>query len=175
MTLSGCRVGVILTGVVCAWASGLGDAQNASPAQVIKNRVTHFHQIGDAFKGIRDQLRTSDPAVPAVQEFARRIECLGAQIPTWFPPGTGAAAQREDRHSVSSGLSSGDSGKDDHKTRAKDEIWTQRSAFEEAHKRFLAEAQKMSQVAKSGDKAALATQYKVLGQACKNCHNTFRE
>ncbi len=166
---------IILTGVVCCWGIAFGDDQNGSPAEVIKSRIANFHKIRDALKGIRDQVRKSDPALPEIQQFAGRIQSLGSQIPTWFPPGTDAAAQAKDRIGTSHRVSSGSSGKEDGKTRAKNEIWTRRSAFEDAHKRFLAEAQKMNEIARSGDKAALLAQYEVLGQACKNCHNTFRE
>jgi len=173
MNISGCVVCVMLMGVTSSWGTEPGDSQHASPAEMIKIRIANFHKIGEAFKGIRDQLRRSDPVIPEIQEFAGRIESLGSQIPTWFPPGTDARAQ--DGNGTPRRISSGDPGKDDGKTRAKDEIWSQRSAFEDAHRRFVSEAQKMNEVAKTGDGAALAKQYQLLGKACKNCHNTFRE
>jgi cytochrome c556 len=160
----------MLTGI--AGGAEIGSSQNTSPTELIKNRIANFHKIGEAFKGIRDQLRATEPAVSTIQEFAGRIESLGSQIPTWFPPGTDAHAQ--DGDGASRPNSSANSERDDGKTRAKDEIWTERTAFEAAHKRFLSEAQKLNEVAKTGDRAGLTKQYEVLGAACKNCHNTFR-
>lgn len=124
--------------------------------------VANFKKIGKAFKNIRDQLRASEPALPVVQESAGQIESLASQVLSWFPPGSGPDAKVEE------------SPEGDGKTNAKAEVWTQRPKFEEAQKRLYAEARKMKQVPQSGNKDALTAQFKALGAACKNCHNTFR-
>lgn len=129
----------------------LGNAQNPPPSDVIQHRVANFRKIGKAFKGIRDEVKTQEPSLPSIQESAAQIESLGSQILSWFPPGTAEG-----------------------KTHAKPAVWTERETFERDQKKFYAEAQKMNQLAQSGDKAAVATQYKVLGGTCKNCHDTFR-
>ena len=141
---------ITLAGAACGWGS-LVNAQSGAPSEVIQDRIAKFRKIGKAFKRIRDELRAQDPAAPVFQESAAQIESLGSQILSWFPPGTDAG-----------------------KTHAKPEVWAERATFEQAQKRFYAEAQKMIQVAQSGDKEALTAQYRALGKACKNCHDTFR-
>ena len=126
-------------------------AQNPQPDEVIKNRIADQRKIGKAFKNIRDELRTQNPSLRLIRESAEQIVSLGAQQLSWFPPGT-----------------------DHGKTHAKEEVWTERAAFEQAHNEFQREAQKMAQLAQTGDKEALAAQYRVLGKTCKNCHDTFR-
>ncbi len=140
--------------VICTLSAfgALTAAENAAPAEVIKDRIANFRKIGKAFKHIRDELRVQDPSLPTIQDSAAQIESLGAQILTWFPPGTDQGA----------------------KTRAKPEVWTDRATFEQAQKRMAGEAQKMSQLAHSGNKEAITKQYKVLGEACKGCHDNFR-
>jgi cytochrome c556 len=139
-----------LTGVLSG-ASLLVKAQNLAPDEVIKNRIANFRKIGKAFKGIRDQVKAKDPNVALIQDLAGQIETLGSQIPTWFPPGTA-----------------------DGKTNAKPAVWTERVTFEQAHMKFHTEAQKLNQLAQSGNSGEIAAQYKVLGGTCKNCHDTFR-
>jgi len=134
--------------------SALGNAQGAPPGEVIeviKERVDNFRKIGKAFKRIRDGLRTQETPVTTFQESAAQIESLGSQILSWFPPGTDVG-----------------------QTHAKGAVWSDHATFEEAQKTFYAEAQRMRQVAQSGDRAALASQYRALGRSCKNCHDTFR-
>src|SRR5258708_1097035 len=144
------KICMTLTGVLCAGGAPL-PPPNLSPPPLIQRRVANFRKIGKGFKGIRDQVKAKDPNVPLIQESAREIESLGSQILTWFPPGTG-----------------------DGKTNAKPAVWSQRATFEEAQTKFHAEAEKLNQLAQSGNSAAIATQYKVLGGSCKNCHDTFR-
>lgn len=148
----GWAVCIAVAGAIGSWGT-LANAQNVSPPaeQVIKDRIANFRKIGKAFKRIRDELRAQDPSAPVVQESAAQIASLGSQIVSWFPAGT-----------------------DEGKTHAATAVWTKRPTFEQAQKSFYAEAQKMCQVAQTGDKSKLAAQYRALGKACKNCHESFR-
>jgi cytochrome c556 len=141
-------MGVALVGY---GGDALVNAQNPQPDEVIKNRIADQRRIGKAFKNIRDELRAENPSLTVIRESAEQIVSLGAQQLSWFPPGT-----------------------DKGKTHAKEEVWTERAAFEQTHHKFQVEAQKMAQLAQAGDKETLAAQYRVLGNACKNCHDTFR-
>ncbi len=161
MRISPVLAGMALAGVFYSAGTLLG-AQDVSPAQAIKDRIANFKEIGTAFKAIRDELKASSPSMPTLQNAARRIESYGSKIPTWFPPGTGREAQSENVPK-------------EEKTHAKPEVWTQRADFEETHRKFLAEAKKMNAVAQTGDAAAVAAQFKALGEGCKNCHQTFKE
>jgi cytochrome c556 len=152
-------------------------AQDIPATEVIKNRIHNFKEIGTAFKGISDELKSKQPYVPSIQESAGQIESLGSEILMWFPPGTGPAAE-PDRSFIDTILgwfSSSDAARDKGRTHAKPAVWTERTRFEQAQRKFHAEAQKMNEVAQSGDRGAIAAQFKVLGATCKNCHDTFRE
>lgn len=139
-----------LAGVLFGFGALLA-AETAPANEVIKSRISNFRKIGKAFKYIRDELRAQDPSLPMIQQSAAQIESLGSQILSWFPPGTGQG-----------------------ETEAKPEVWTDRATFAQAQKSMYAEAQKMNQMARSGKKDAIAEQYRALGKACKNCHDTFR-
>ena len=130
----------------------LVQAQNPQADQIIKRRIADQRRIGKAFKSIRDELRAQNPALTVIRESAAQIVSLGAQQLSWFPPGT-----------------------DKGQTHAKEEVWSERAAFEAAHNKFQGEAEKMAQLAQAGEKKeALVSQYRALGESCKNCHNTFR-
>ncbi len=144
-------------------STALALAQELPRVEVIKTRVANLHKLGDAFKHIRDELRAEDPSMALIRDSAGQIESLGSQILMWFPPGTGPVNQPE---------AAADS---EGKTRAKAEVWTDWPTFELTQKKFHIEAQKMRDVAQSDDKAAIAAQFKILGDTCKSCHHRFRE
>ena len=66
-------------------------------------------------------------------------------------------------------------GSDKGETKAKPEIWKENDKFKSANERLQQETAKLSQVARTGDVAALKTQFNATAQACKNCHDSFRE
>ncbi len=66
-------------------------------------------------------------------------------------------------------------GTDKGETKAKPEIWKESDKFKAANEKLQAESVKLAQVAKTGDVAALKTQFGATAQACKNCHDNFRE
>src|ERR1700755_3003005 len=87
MRVRGLRLYLALAVGCCV---GLPAAQGDLPAsEVIKNRISNLREIGTAFKGIGDELQGQTTYRTTVQESARHIESLGAEIPTWFPPGSG--------------------------------------------------------------------------------------
>ncbi len=59
-------------------------------------------------------------------------------------------------------------------TRLKPEFFEQPEKAREVGMNFAREANKLQQVAASGDQAALASQFGAVGQACKACHDDFR-
>ncbi len=144
-------IGLAIIGTLSG-VGGLLAAETLAPGDVIKDRIANFRKIGKAFKHIRDELKVQDPSLPTIQDSAAQIESLGSQILTWFPAGTDQGG----------------------KTRAKPEVWSDPATFAQAQKRMADEAQKMNQAAHAGRKEAIAAQYKLLGEACKNCHDNFR-
>ena len=66
-------------------------------------------------------------------------------------------------------------GTDKGETKAKGDIWKESDKFKAAAEKLQAESVKLAQVSKSGDMAALKTQFGATAQACKACHDNYRE
>jgi cytochrome c556 len=141
----------LVAGLVVAAAS-TAIAQNA--ASVIQARQAHYKQIGGASKGIHDELGKPAPSVVAIQGFAKQIDALAPQIPSWFPAGSGPEA----------GV----------KTQAKPEIWTDAAGFRTVAAAFATEAHHFDDVAQGGNIDAIRAEYTNLGKACFACHSKYR-
>jgi cytochrome c556 len=63
----------------------------------------------------------------------------------------------------------------DGKTEAKEEIWSDWAKFEQASEKFVTEANKMAEVAATGDMGAVGAQLGALGKTCKGCHEDFKK
>jgi cytochrome c556 len=126
---------------------------DASTKDLMKARHDHYHKLGDAFKKVRDEVRTSRPDMAAVKRAAQFINDASANQAKWFPAGTGPEAG---------------------KTRALAEIWTKPQEFEAAQKVFSEAAPKLLAAVNANDAGAVKTQFGEVGKACKNCHDTFR-
>ncbi|MFO8142364.1 MAG: cytochrome c [Marinobacter sp.] len=59
-------------------------------------------------------------------------------------------------------------------TRLKPEFFEQPEKAREVGMNFGREANKLQEVAASGDRAALARQFSAVGETCKACHDSFR-
>ena len=66
-------------------------------------------------------------------------------------------------------------GSDKGETKAKAEVFKETDKFKAAADKLQTETAKLTQVAKTGDLAALKTQFGATAQACKNCHDNYRE
>jgi cytochrome c556 len=144
--------------VALAFALGLLVAPSAllaetSSAQLMKARHDHYHQLGDAFKTIRDQARDSSPDLKAIQSAAKVVNEASIDQQRWFSAGTGPEAG---------------------KTRALAEIWSRPQDFAAAQKMFSDAAPKLLAAANASDVAGIKTQFGAVGKTCKNCHDTFR-
>ena len=62
----------------------------------------------------------------------------------------------------------------DKDTRAKPEIWTNRSDFDAKMEKMMGETAKLPAVVRSGDMAAFKKQVADAGAACKACHDDYR-
>jgi len=148
----------MILGAIAALAlAGFAGASSAeqNPAAVAQARHEHFKQIGGAAKNISDQLKSGKPVVSEVQMYAKRLDDLAPQLPSWFPAGTGPDA----------GI----------KTHAKADVWTKPGEFKTDAAAFAVEAHKLNVAALSGDIAAVGAQMTAVGKTCKTCHTTFRE
>jgi cytochrome c556 len=131
-------------------------AQASEPGNVKelqKARHDHYHELGDSFKVIRDQLKTDKPDLAAIKTAAKVVNDAAASQEKWFPAGSGPEAG---------------------KTQAKAEIWSKPAEFKTAMKNFADAAPKLQTAANGGDIAAIKTAFGDTGKACKGCHETFR-
>jgi len=141
----------LVAGLVLAAASA-AVADNA--ASVIQARQAHYKQIGAASKGIHDELGKPAPSAAVIQGFAKTIDTLAPQIPSWFPAGSGPEA----------GV----------KTAAKPEIWTDAAGFSKVASALATEAHHFDDVAQGGNIDAIRAEYTNLGKACFACHSKYR-
>ena len=65
-------------------------------------------------------------------------------------------------------------GSDKGKTRAKPEIWDNKADFEEKLGNFRMQAAKLAEVAATGDRQAIAGQFRQTGGARKACHDNYK-
>jgi cytochrome c556 len=146
-------IGVVLAAAMMAVAGG-SMAAGESPAEIIKARQEKFKDLGKQAKALVGQLKSGALDKAAAPDEAKKIAEYAHELPTWFPKGTGP-----------------DSGV---KTLAKSEIWTQPDDFKAAADKLQTEADKLVQVAATGDIAAVGAQFQATGKACQGCHKPFR-
>src|ERR1044071_5051924 len=75
---------------VAAPAGVLIAAQSALDLQ--KARHHHYHELGDAFKTVRDQTRAGSPNLMKIKAAAQVINEASIDQGRWFPAGTGPEA-----------------------------------------------------------------------------------
>jgi cytochrome c556 len=134
-------------------AAAVHAADALTPVQLQKVRHDHYHELGDAFKSVRDLSKAESPDFAALITAAEVVDKASVNQGQWFPKGTGPEAG---------------------KTRALPEIWSKPDDFLAAQKMFSDRAPALLAAAKAKDLAAVQAAFKELGGACKNCHDTFR-
>jgi len=156
----------VTTGAAIAFALGLGVAAGGAVAhehmeapkgpmqQAAATRHQNFKQQGAAFKAILDETKKGDPSKAVIATNAAKLKGLAAQLPTWFPKGSGP-----------------ESG---YKTDAKPVVWTDAAEFSAAAGRLQTETAKLDQLAQAGDLDGVKAQARAVGGACKGCHDKFR-
>lgn len=117
-------------------------------------RHDNFKAQGAAFKAILDELKKDPPDQAVLITNADKLKGTSTALPSWFPKGSGPE----------SGV----------KTDAKAEVWTDAAGFAAAANRLQVEVSKFQQLAMAGDVAGMKTQSRVVGGACKNCHDKYR-
>jgi cytochrome c556 len=144
--------GLALAGA--AIAHDMGPPPKTAGGKAAWARHDNFKAQGTAFKAILDETKKDapDPAILATN--AVKLKTLAMALPSWFPKGSGPE----------SGV----------KTDAKAEVWTDAAGFAAAANRLQVEASKLQQLAAAGDVAGVKAQARMVGGACKNCHDKFR-
>ena len=133
--------------------SGAALAIDADAA--IKARQDFYKDLGKNFKGLHDALKADNPAPADLKPFAAVIGSKVGKIPALFPAGTGPET----------GI----------KTGAKAEIWQKWDEFQKDAGAFDGAAQALNAAAQSGDVATVRKAWEAAGEACKTCHETFRQ
>lgn len=123
------------------------------PETAIKLRQSAMKLLGYNFYSIGAMLNNKKPynKDEAIRN-ASRVEALSTQPYEFFIAGT-----------------------DKGDTMAKPEIWKDANKFKAAAEKMQGEVAKLAQVVRTGDMAALKTQYGVAAKACDACHDDFRE
>jgi cytochrome c556 len=118
-----------------------------------KARHDHYHQLGDAFKVVRDESRAGKPDLAKIRTAVKFVSEAAADQQKWFPAGSGPEAG---------------------KTQALPEIWSKPEEFKAAMKMFSDAAPQLQAAADKGDVAAIQRAFGEVGKSCKNCHEKFR-
>ena len=126
----------------------------ADPKAAYEARHEGFEEIGDHFKAINRELKGGSPSIETIRTQAAGLAQKAAQIPGWFPAGTGPEAGT--------------------KTRAKAEIWTNNQDFQQRAQTLGQASAAFAQAAQGGDLAAVQAALPALGDSCKQCHDRYR-
>ena len=143
---------VILAAAILSF-SGAASALDAEYA--IKSRQDFYKDMGKAFKGLVEDLKSDNPALDNLKKYAAVIDGKAGKLPGLFPAGTGPEA----------GV----------KTGAKPEIWQKWDEFQRDAGAFDGAAHALNAAAQSGDVATVKKAAQAVGEACKTCHETFRQ
>lgn len=122
--------------------------------RLMHERHEKYEEIGDAMKVITRELRAGQPDLAAVRQGADTIATLAPMIPSWFPAGTGP---------------------DVGETHARAEIWQRPEDFSAKAQTLEEQANAFRDAARGTDVAAIRAAHAELGQACKACHDLYRE
>jgi cytochrome c556 len=123
--------------------------------QQIETRQKNLKELGGAMKKAGDQMKSGAPSLDEIRPAVQTIKTHAAEIGTWFPAGTGPESGIE--------------------TEALPKIWEDQAGFQAAAQKLGEEANKLSDVATGDDLAAIGAQVGLVGGACKNCHDNFRQ
>jgi cytochrome c556 len=127
----------------------------ASAVEIINIRQQGFKKLGGAFKIIHNELSSSSPDATKIAVAAAEIKASTDAIAGWFPPGSGPQP----------GV----------KTHAKAEIWSDANGFAATRAAYTRQVEKsVRQLADPRERSVWKESSAALGQACKDCHDSYR-
>jgi cytochrome c556 len=138
-------LGVLLAGVSVAWAH---EEAERLPAGPIRQRHELMENLGSRAKEIGNAIRSG--TTEGVAENAESIRDASKKIPGLFPRGS-----------------------TDPKSRANELIWKEWSRFERSAQTLTDTAATLAEAARSGRDVGQASRQ--MSQACKGCHEAFRQ
>jgi cytochrome c556 len=146
-----------LAAVLALICSQSASAQSAPrPEQLIKWRQSAYQVI--AWNSGRIKAALAGQYAPLeVQGAANALAAVaGSGLPALFAPGTA-------------------DGKGWRETTARDEVFSDAAKFRALTEEFAREASTLARVASAGDRATVNEQFLKVAQACKTCHQKYRE
>jgi cytochrome c556 len=146
---------LILSAVVAAAALSAvpAYAQFAKPEDAIKYRQSAYTVMGAQMGRIFTELKSPKPDVAAIQRSANIVDFVSQLPGEGYVPGSEKGGNPP--------------------TRAKPEVFTD-PKVREYGREMRQEVVKLNEVAKSGDVAAIRTQFQAAAKTCDNCHDNFR-
>ncbi|WP_420381776.1 c-type cytochrome [Novosphingobium sp.] len=145
----------LATAIAVLGTTGLAIAAAPEIAAAIAARKANYKEIGGDMKTISDEIKTGAPDLASVRSAARDLVNRASGQLKYFPAGSGP-----------------ESGE---KTRAKAAIWTDYTTFGTAQSDMLIAAKALQIATDGGDLASMTAARNTLGNACKACHDKFRE
>ncbi len=138
---------LVVAGAMTGLVAGAQAQAPSNPDEIIAARQAGYKHIGDVFGAMKKGIDGGQD----VQQYAagaKEIADWGRKVPSLFPPGTETG----------------------HNTHATPAVWSDRATFDKNAADMTAQADKLAQIASTGDKAAFATQWQAVGGTCGSCH-----
>ena len=138
---------------ICCLAAGNANAQ-MKPEDAIHLRQSHLTVLGYNFGSIGAMVNDKKPFnKEELITNATIVELMSKPLANFFGAGSDKGAP----------------------TKANGKIWTEMDKFKGNLEKMQVEATKLAAVSKTGDLAAIKTQFGATGQTCKACHDAYRD
>lgn len=126
-----------------------GAALAGAHGSISDKRVASMKEIGGAMKAISDVAKGNAAASEATVAAAMKINTMAADIPSWFPEGSG-------------------------EYRAKANIWTDWAGFKAANDKLVAASADLVAATKTMDAGKIGAALGATGKTCGGCHDDYR-
>ena len=141
--------GCIAVGAAIAWPVA---AQYAKPEDAVTYRKAAFTVMNSHMGRIFSQLKSPTPNIQVIQSSAQTVESMSKLPWDAFAPNTELVAD----------------------TRALPALFKNEAKAKDLAQKMQEEVAKLNAVAKTGDVAAIRTQFNAAAKSCDNCHDDFR-
>ncbi len=138
--------------ITAALIAATGAAQAEEPENYIKYRQAMMSAIGGHTGAAGQIVRGKVTPAGALAMHADALAALSADISSLFPEGS-----------------------DFGETRAKEEIWSDRAAFDKAAVDAKTATVAFAAAVAAGDSEKIEAAYRDVGESCKTCHKQFRQ
>ena len=126
------------------------------PMEKVEAAIKYRQNVMEALGGLTGtavgQLRDGFSHGPELTAVVAGLQALSTDIPALFPEGT-----------------------DFGETRAKESVWSERKAFEDAAAEAAEKVDAFAAAVQQGDRREMLGAFKEMGDGCKGCHEDFRK